>query len=441
MLISFWIAFLAIALVLGVYRTSFCYCALIISRILIPECVRLTPIIDISLNTGIICILIVLIIRDLFLKRVVLQNALSDFYVKRLLIVLLCFGFVLFLSCYDNLSFQIKMLNQFAVAEVLPAILMVVSLRNEKDFKIILWTFFVSTLICCVYAIYTLIIDRNPYVGVINLLYSKRDFVLTLGEELDYSRGFAGTSSTFEFANGFGYFIPVTFSLMFFFYQIKKTMLKLILLLVLSICVIICTKRSAIVAYVVFWIIYWLYSSRKQKKKILLFFVSMIFVAIFLIYSIPQLSSVQGLLESSIFFWNDDMKIKNDIHGSSFSMRVEQVLYPFVLVADNFLFGKGFGWHTYYLSEHELHPVLQGFESIITVAISDGGFCGLILWSYLFYISYKYSSLKDKKKKYYKIFTFVQLTIAIATGFSYFFFYGMYIVLLNRFYLLRDKGQ
>ena len=113
----------------------------------------------------------------------------------------------------------------------------------------------------------------------------------------------------------------------------------------------------------------------------------------------------------------------------------------FFLVADNFLFGKGFGWHTYYLSEHELHPVLQGFESIITVAISDGGFCGLILWSYLFYISYKYSSLKDKKKKYYKIFTFVQLTIAIATGFSYFFFYGMYIVLLNRFYLLRDKGQ
>lgn len=218
-------------------------------------------------------------------------------------------------------------------------------------------------------------------------------------------------------------------------------MLKLILLLLLSICVIICTKRSAIVAYVVFWIIYWLYSSRKQKKKILLFFVSMIFVAIFIIYSIPQLSSVQGLLESSIFFWNDDMKIKNDIHGSSFSMRVEQVLYPFVLVADNFLFGKGFGWHTYYLSEHELHPVLQGFESIITVAISDGGFCGLILWSYLFYISYKYSSLKDKKKKYYKIFTFVQLTIAIATGFSYFFFYGMYIVLLNRFYLLRDKGQ
>ena len=104
MLISFWIAFLAIALVLGVYRTSFCYCALIISRILIPECVRLTPIIDISLNTGIICILIVLIIRDLFLKRVVLQNALSDFYVKRLLIVLLCFGFVLFLSCYDNFS-------------------------------------------------------------------------------------------------------------------------------------------------------------------------------------------------------------------------------------------------------------------------------------------------------------------------------------------------
>lgn len=108
-----------------------------------------------------------------------------------------------------------------------------------------------STLICCVYAIYTLIIDRNPYVGVINLLYSKRDFVLTLGEELDYSRGFAGTSSTFEFANGFGYFIPVTFSLMFFLSD-KKTMLKLILLLLLSICVIICTKRSAIVAYVVF---------------------------------------------------------------------------------------------------------------------------------------------------------------------------------------------
>ena len=148
MLISFWIAFLAIALVLGVYRTSFCYCALIISRILIPECVRLTPIIDISLNTG---ILIVLIIRDLFLKRVVLQNALSDFYVKRLLIVLLCFGFVLFLSCYDNLSFQIKMLNQFAVAEVLPAILMVVSLRNENNTMDIFCVYIDLLCLCHIY--------------------------------------------------------------------------------------------------------------------------------------------------------------------------------------------------------------------------------------------------------------------------------------------------
>ena len=412
---------MAIALVLGVYRTSFCYCALIISRILIPECVRLTPIIDISLNTGIICILIVLIIRDLFLKRVVLQNALSDFYVKRLLIVLLCFGFVLFLSCYDNLSFQIKMLNQFAVAEVLPAILMVVSLRNEKDFKIILWTFFVSTLICCVYAIYTLIIDRNPYVGVINLLYSKRDFVLTLGEELDYSRGFAGTSSTFEFANGFGYFIPVTFSLMFFFYQIKKTMLKLILLLLLSICVIICTKRSAIVAYVVFWIIYWLYSSRKQKKKILLFFVSMIFVAIFLIYSIPQLSSVQGLLESSIFFWNDDMKIKNDIHGSSFSMRVEQVLYPFVLVADNFLFGKGFGSNTISnVSASDVNLVSENqTDFIFSVIGEEFGFVGCVILIVIF-ACLVYQCMNVAKKSGNLIGTYVAVGVACYMGFQSF---------------------
>lgn len=163
-------------------------------------------------------------------------------------------------------------------------------------------------------------------------------------------------------------------------------------------------------------------------------------VILYLIVSIvPSLEKARGLIESSIFFWDDTIRDKYDIGSSSMSMRIDQITYPFYEIRDNLLFGHGFGWASYYLSRNAFHPVMYGFENLASEALCNGGICGLSLWLWFFWKSYKYSSLYDGEKMYYALFSIVQFTIAMASGLSYLVFYGIFIVLLNKFYLLKNE--
>jgi len=69
-MVIIWLVILAVTFLLCIKRTSLACCCLLVTRILIPECVRLTPIADISLNTGVILVLILGLGRDIMFGNI-----------------------------------------------------------------------------------------------------------------------------------------------------------------------------------------------------------------------------------------------------------------------------------------------------------------------------------------------------------------------------------
>lgn len=65
---------------------------------------------------------------------------------------------------------------------------------------------------------------------------------------------------------------------------------------------------------------------------------------------------------------------------SSIDMRMEQLNGCFREIQDCLIFGKGYEWCGYYMSIHDLHPVLLAFESLIFVVLCNSGIVGLCVW-------------------------------------------------------------
>lgn len=431
-----WILYLLITFFLSIKRTIYGCCCLLVSRILIPECVRLTPLLDISLNTAIICIVLISLLKNIANTRLI--QPLRNKYTSFLILFICYFAITLPLSSFSNFSYQTSRLVQFTITDFMPAFIFMIGIKKQNDLHILIRTLFICCIILCTWGIITTLIGQNPYVDLLKNAYSQSgDSVINA--TMNNDRGYTDSSATFLHANGLGYFLPITFALFFYIRELSPSPKYIILLILLSILVIICSKRSAFIAYFMFWIAYFMQTGTKRKIKLLKSGLVLLIFVYVIVSILPQLSSIKGMLESSLFFWNDSVAEDNNIGGSSFEMRIFQVLYSFIEVKDNLLFGHGFGWTSHYLTQNPFHPILYGFETIISEATVNGGIIGLILWCIMFYKSYKYSIQKAATKNdiiYCKIFTTVQIVIAVATGFSYFIFYGIYIVMLNKIHEL-----
>lgn len=441
-MIIIWLIFLGLEFCFGLKKTIYACQFLIISRILIPETVRLTPIADISLNTAVISILILLVLKDLLIGKVQFKQFRNS-YIKDIFLYILAFTIIFVFATKSDTHYQLNRLIQFCITDFMPVMVFVLEIKNIWQLDLTLKVFLICSCITCIYGIFTLLLGNNPYVDFINSYYGWRDsdFTDLMQEGLDQSRGIYTTSGTFTHANGWGYFLPIAFVVIFFYNSIRQSKMAILTLILLAISIVICGKRTAISSFAGFWALYFLLGKWKNKVKLgVIFIAAFLFVALIL-NSFPELNQVKKLVDSSLFFWNDNLADKNGIGGSNWQMRINQMTYCFVLVKDNLLFGNGFGWTAYYLSNFGPHPILMGFENIISDAVSNGGVCGLLLWILIFYSSYKYSSKNDKKKLFYLLFTFTQVLIALGSGLSYFIFYGIGIVLLNRFYLLEKDDK
>ena len=80
------------------------------------------------------------------------------------------------------------------------------------------------------------------------------------------------------------------------------------------------------------------------------------FIGYQVIITIPDLSAYLG----SIIDINNE---RQDIKGSSIEMRLEQFQGCLKEIQNCFFIGKGYGWTTYYMSQHEVHPVILASES------------------------------------------------------------------------------
>lgn len=440
-MVYFWLAFLAVTLFVSVRRTSYGCCCLLVSRILIPECVRLTPLLDLSLNTCVIGIVAMAALRDVVLGK---THLLKDGFVKALAVFMGLF--LMALPFADTLDFAAQRANwlQFLATDISPAILFIIALRKKSDLTLVLKVLFITCLVNCVYGCVTIAIGGNPYAFMLNSLYSKREQQMNaFNDALNIRGGILTTSSTFEHSNGWGYFLPITFVLFFFVYTRYKYLFKektlLLLLVLLAVSVVICGKRSAYVSFTFFWLAYFVLNKGVVKIKFVAY--GLIALAFLLVTAslFPELEKVRNILESSLMFWDDNLMVRNDVGGSSMQLRIAQTIYPWVEIKNNIFLGHGFGWCNVYLNKYELHPILFGFETIFSSAVCQGGVLGVFLWCFIFFKAYRYSINDKESAMWPRLFTLVQLAIAVATGLSYFVFYGIYIVIINKLYLLDEN--
>ena len=138
---------------------------------------------------------------------------------------------------------------------------------------------------------------------------------------------------------------------------------------------------------------------------------------------------------SNIFNSLTDVKgTKSDVQGSSIALRLEQLEGCFKEIKNKELFGKGYGWTTYYQSIKGDHPVILAFESLIFVVLCNNGIVGLFVWG-LFFMSLLKLNRKLLKLKtdilFADILVLVYLSFAIGTGeYGYLPIFSVYYAIL-----------
>lgn len=289
-----------------------------------------------------------------------------------------------------------------------------------------------------IYGIFCYITTSNPYLSILEYMTNKP----LIGNMIEETRGGLTGRTQSTMAH------PLTWGgcaclFIFFFYKIEDK-LKYILPLLLIINVLLTGGRSAFIALVISLLFIVIY---QKRIKTLLYTTIVISIIVVTIYAIPFLEPYKGFIESSIFFWDDNISKESNIQGSSVSMRELQLLGVIGMIKDNPLFGLGHGYVDYYFSTYGAHPVLLGFESLLFNKLVEGGFINLFLWFYLFGVLF--FSVNKIKKKYnltenlsiIKGYVIFYLIYSLFTGFmmTFLYFIVLYAVLVKSIVITKNK--
>ena len=285
------------------------------------------------------------------------------------------------------------------------------------------------TIICIIIALgYELFLTTqpgtNPYVFLlkqINNMDTQEEYAAVVD-----GRIFGRISSVFAHPMTYGIFLCL--SVVYVFSQFQSTGKRyLILLILLLVGVLVCGIRSPIAAILVSACYYLLI-----KRKIKYFIIAAIsgFIILSIINTIPEIS----IAVNSMF--TDDT---SEISGSSPDMRLDQLNGCFDEIRNSSIFGKGLGWHTYYMRLHGDHPVIAAFESLLYVVICDYGFVGIAIYFFAYFKLFIY--IKKKIKNTYssniQMLTVIYLAYAIITGdYGYIRYYLVFysIMMLDAYY-------
>lgn len=420
---------LFVELLLCFKKSIYGLCGLITIRVLIPEIVRISFPISLSLNTY--CVIFLLL--GLLKER---QNIkITEPLPKTIILFFIFFFLTLLLSDYTDLKYQSFSTLKLFLTDYLPAVLAYFIINDKYDISLFAKVLSVSIIISCIYAFVTIIIGTNPYNLLINILY-KEDFNLN-NVLLD-----GGTAGTFAHPNGFGFFIPIAFSFFVIILSYDKSKLYYLVLLLLLIGAIGCQKRTCFISLFIYFAFIVGFSNIQKKIKYISYalFVGVIFLLI--IISLPKSNRVSRILETSLSFWDDKIAERNNITGSSFEMRMEQITYPFVMIKDNIWFGKGSGYIDYYQNvEGNLsHPILKGFETLPCKIELETGIFGFFIWAFFLLRMMKHTSINDINRiRLFRGLWLSQITVWLASGFSSFAVFGVLVVSMSKLDMLKNQ--
>jgi len=108
---------------------------------------------------------------------------------------------------------------------------------------------------------------------------------------------------------------------------------------------------------------------------------------------------VIGFNINQIIVFINEILFKN-VEGSSFEMRFNQFAIVFDMIKNNFFFGLGLEFISYYIKNNTLDTDIFGFESIIFTTLIETGCIGLFSWIYFLTLTRK--SLINNTNNYKK---------------------------------------
>lgn len=338
---------------------------------------------------------------------------------------------VLYVCLFCEIPFQNDVpwefsLNQFRIGMmedlILPAVILNVARYDEHLVRYIRNTVLVCMVIAMGYGLFIAYIGGgvNPYMLLVQTANGVEfdDGYIAVGN----GRMFGRISSVFTHPMTYGMFMSLA---VVYVYSQKKNLSKrmLWLLLCLSVAaILLCGIRTPIGAVFVAIGVYLL-----LNMKYKMFFQAAI--VLLAVYTIVQFFPELNSYVSSIF-----EKKSNDVSGSSIEMRLEQLQGCFDEIKSSPIFGKGYGWVTYYHQLKGDHPVILSFESLLFVVLCNYGFLGLLIWILVFIRVIKKcfkSNITKEKSVMLVVLTATYLAYSLITGeYGYMKFYLIFFVLI-----------
>lgn len=252
---------------------------------------------------------------------------------------------------------------------VLPIVMWNVSRYDPKIIRYSRNCMVIVIIVIVIYGIFLLTLNGlNPYVYFMAQINNAELREAQFGEQM--ARLIIKISSVFTHPMIFGLFLGLA---MVYLYSLKdkiKPLFVYLLMFFIVVCIFLCGIRTPIGAMFL-TVFFYLLMLRRIKPMI---YVAVIgFIGYIIIENIPELSATID----SIFIKDSR---QTNVEGSSIDMRMEQLNGCFREIQDCLIFGKGYEWCGYYMSIHDLHPVLLAFESLIFVVLCNSGIVGLCVW-------------------------------------------------------------
>lgn len=357
-----------------------------------------------------------------FFFLIVLVSLLSKYNYKKLVFqplkpFLLLFLFLLIIIPFHYqapYSFQLKLLrSDFMSTVLLPFVMINIMKNDEKAFDLFYKVLVFSIFIASAYSIFlTTMPGINPYL-ISTLPLSGREFNEAYALAEDGGRIFGRISGVFVHPMTNGLFLSL--ALIFVLYQVSvRSVFKDNFQLFLNILVLLCVFSALLVigirtAIVSVGIGFLVYMTLEKNIKSAMVGVLIIGSTLLIAQSIPELGD---------YFSSITDKDSSGIKGSSIEMRINQLNGAVDAIRNNYLFGNGYGWTTYYELTRGSHPVMLSFESLFLVVVCNNGFIGVIFWVIM--ILMYYFGVRRKLSYQHSNFTLallsIYITYAMVTG-------------------------
>jgi hypothetical protein len=272
------------------------------------------------------------------------------------------------------------------------------------------WTFLISVTIAGIYGIFLMKMEGlNPYVSMLSNYFGKVDESIIFSKmeaRLDFSTA-SKIQSTMSHPMTWTLFLCFSLIIIWAMYLKNGNKMLWLLIGIVGFNVLISGVRTGIAALILGFI-YFLIRSRNFKLLILT-----LLILIILTLVVQSNDSLSNLFAS----FTDIKGQKNNVSGSSVTMRLNQLQGAFNVIKGNELTGKGYGWTGYYWSLHGDHPVMLAFESLIFMVLCNSGFIGALIWIIFFLLLYRLNRrILTLKTDIFLMDTFIIVYAAYAIG-------------------------